>query len=549
MKKKILSIALTLTMVFTLCMIQVSAAGTTKTPTTWGNVQTTINGMSDGDILDLSSLPKTAGVDLTITKSIIVKGPGKDDADIYTNLYFVLSGTPTVTFENLEVQNTSAIKSVISGNGNIILDTVTLQCSKTLDYNPAPTINIVGNVTLKGTVADKGFPEGIGHTTFIAGATTNAANTVAGTAIVAVNVTIEGGYVGGGMTMQYPSQSGNAINASGNVTVSGSLVNIGGNYYDTTAIYGGGGDSSVVGGNAIIANGNVNINGGAVVGGDASAVDGIGGSGIIADGNIALSGERITQGTSNFYSCYVRPGTGKTIGISLKFTGDDNSASRTLTAKTVVITGKNKVSGGTAAPYTMQLQKNDIAIIDDSRIGWYSDLPVFSGGSYNITNPEKTWGTLTNATAIKNMDETTRSDGTNINANAVQLDPTYIVIIPESINFGDLTRMDASATDSAAIVKQSFHVTVTNIANLFDQQISVKVTNLSFKLMSGAAVLPFSVYSGTNTTVLGTNSVFTSFTANRSQDGAVKIDQRQITAAGSYSGTLNFAISVENVAP
>ncbi|MDR2969626.1 MAG: hypothetical protein LBV32_08495 [Tannerellaceae bacterium] len=110
----------------------------------------------------------------------------------------------------------------------------------------------------------------------------------------------------------------------------------------------------------------------------------------------------------NLWSCYVRPGTGNYVpGVPFVFSGDENSPARTLTANTAMISGQSRNTnitppdGGYVAPWTIELQANDRAILDDCQIGWYSNIPIFSGGWYKITNPfVNTWGTFDNATEL-----------------------------------------------------------------------------------------------------------------------------------------------------
>lgn len=155
--------------------------------------------------------------------------------------------------------------------------------------------------------------------------------------------------------------------------------------------------------------------------------------------------------------------------------------------------------------------------------------------------------TITAFAADPELGPTALSGDTNITATATQNDPTYIITIPETIDFGTVTRMAAGASDGDAIKEQTFNVIASDVQNLFDDdRIVVRVNASSLTLTTTGATLPFSVYKNGNTTALtGATALFAQFTANSSQGGSVKIDQRQITKAGDYSGTMTFSVSVE----
>lgn len=144
-----------------------------------------------------------------------------------------------------------------------------------------------------------------------------------------------------------------------------------------------------------------------------------------------------------------------------------------------------------------------------------------------------------------------QNGNTNITAAAGQLDPTYIITIPATIDFGTLTRMEVSATDAAAISEKTFNVTASDVQNLFDgDKVVVRVNASSLNLSTPGATLPFSAFKTGNATALtGATALFAEFTANGSQGGKVTIDQRQITKAGAYSGTLTFTIEVKALDP
>lgn len=419
--KKILSTLLALTLalgLFAAMPLAASAAGVTRTPADWEDVQRTVNEMEDGDILDLSALPINHGgtpgdpllvnKTITISKSITVTSnqdplglaPGSAINPIF-NLYFKLKDDPTVTFTNLMISSRDVTQSIVSGTGSVVVETAWFYSSFNDDTGSPPAqIEVDGDVLVKGTVA-KNADGAASPTTAIGGIATTAAGGVPGAAIKANNVTVEGGAINGAPAINLGAASetsGNGIEASGNVTVNGSLVLLDGGYYNTATIDGGIGMKGVVGagdsngGNAIVAGGSVTVNSGGIAGGTGVGEGSVGGIAIIAGGNISLKGERI-EDEPIYYSCWVRGGAGAAeSGISIQFSGNASSPTRYLTAETALIC---RIGGGAPADYTIYMQNNDVAILEDSRVGFSADdtLPLFNGGSYQFIAPERTVGT------------------------------------------------------------------------------------------------------------------------------------------------------------
>lgn len=302
---------------------------TVYTATQWEQVQGLIDNAAEHDIVDISALcSTTANVTLTISKNITVKvePSGKSFAETeIKNLFFNLNNNATLTLENVAITNNQLDKSVILGTGNAVISKSILQPSTengtTTVYHAPATIEIAGDVTVT-TDADL-------FSCIVAGATildrSNGNTGKAGDAIHAVNVTVNGGMVQGGASFQSSCDSGDAIVASGNVTI----------------------------------NNNAEVQAGAI-GDDA-------------------------QNT--------------TVGLPLRFTENPN-VQRVLFMQNAHVFGSSRNSSGYAAPYTVKMSAKDIAIIDSSKIGWYTDMPVFSDGFYYITNPVNTWGTLDDATEV-----------------------------------------------------------------------------------------------------------------------------------------------------
>lgn len=298
----------------------------------WIQVQELIDQAEENEVIDITALCfTTADVTLSISKNITLRVEPSDKpfAQIeIKNLFFDLSDNATLTLENVGITNTRLDKSVISGTGNVVLSKSILQPSTangtTTVYDPPATIDVAGDVTVR-TDADL-------FSCIVAGATIlerNSGNAgQAGAAIKAVNVTVEGSLVQGGASFESNCDGGDAIIASGNVTISGGAE--------------------------------------------------------VQAGSMGVSTENTT------------------VGLPVRFT-EDPDTQRVLSVKGAHVFGNKRSGNGSAAPYTIKMSAKDIAIIDDSAIGWYTDMPVFSEGFYYIANPVNTWGTLDNATEVYNL--------------------------------------------------------------------------------------------------------------------------------------------------
>lgn len=298
----------------------------------WIQMQELIDQAEENEVIDITALCLTsADVTLSVSKNITLRVEPSDKAfaDIeIKNLFFDLSDNATLTLENVAITNTRLDKSVISGTGNVVLSKSILQPSTangtTTVYDPPATIDVAGDVTVR-TDAEL-------FSCIVAGATIlerNSGNAgQAGAAIKAVNVTVEGSLVQGGASFESNCDGGDAIIASGNVTISGGAE--------------------------------------------------------VQAGSMGASTENTT------------------VGLPVHFT-EDPDTQRVLSVKSAHVFGNSRSENGSAAPYTIKMSGKDIAIIDGSEIGWYTDIPVFSEGFYYITNPLNTRGTLDNATEVYNL--------------------------------------------------------------------------------------------------------------------------------------------------
>lgn len=330
LRGKFLAFTLSLMVMCSMLSLPVFAGGTTThIATEWSQVQGLIDNATESDIVDITELRLTkADTTLSISKNITIKCEPTNEAfyDIFIkNLYFDIQNDATLTLENIAIENTVLDKSMISGTGNAVISKSMLEPSTangtTTVYDAPATIDLMGDVLV---MTDTDL-----FSCSVAGATIlqrDSGNTgKAGTAIKAVNVTVNGGHVVGGASFESNCDSGDAIVASGDVTI----------------------------------NNNAEIQAGSV-------------------------------GSST---------TNTKVGLPIRFT-EDADTQRVLSVQGARVFGSGRSSNGYAAPYTIKMSKKDIAIIDNSKIGWYTDIPVFSDGFFYITNPVATWGTLDNATEV-----------------------------------------------------------------------------------------------------------------------------------------------------
>lgn len=120
--------------------------------------------------------------------------------------------------------------------------------------------------------------------------------------------------------------------------------------------------------------------------------------------------------------------------------------------------------------------------------------------------------------------------------------PTYTITIPSTIDLGSITRTEASSIKS-----QAFEVKATDVADMDGKQVNVSVSTAdgNFNLMKDTVALPFKVFNqAADGTALASGDIYTSFTANNSVPGRIEVDQKDITAAGTYTGTVTFTIAL-----
>jgi hypothetical protein len=118
------------------------------------------------------------------------------------------------------------------------------------------------------------------------------------------------------------------------------------------------------------------------------------------------------------------------------------------------------------------------------------------------------------------------------------VDPTYTIIIPASVDFGTLVKDGSTVT-------QDFDVTAQGVVIEDTASIVVSVAG-PFEMLdedgTGSVALEYTL--SNNTAAIPTaGGPFTTFTSSRTEEGSVAVDTNNITAAGSYQGTMVFTIT------
>lgn len=151
---------------------------------------------------------------------------------------------------------------------------------------------------------------------------------------------------------------------------------------------------------------------------------------------------------------------------------------------------------------------------------------------------------MTAFAADTNLDPDTTSGDTNITAKtSIPGEPAYTITIPGTIDVGDISK-----TAAPSIKSTPFDVVAASVADLNGKQVDVSVSTSdgTFNLVDASANdLPYQVFNTTaDGEALTNGGLFTSFTADGTVTGRVDIDQADIEAAGTYTGTLTFTIAL-----
>lgn len=146
------------------------------------------------------------------------------------------------------------------------------------------------------------------------------------------------------------------------------------------------------------------------------------------------------------------------------------------------------------------------------------------------------------------MSLTLHAEQTNITATVTEANtPSYTITVPESITATDLQR-----TATTSYHKSEFTVSVPETLPMNGKQITVRVYGdddvFTLKNADGSAVLPYEIFSNAHPErSLANGDIFVIFTQVGEQKGFVRVDQKNITQADTYTGNLRFAFSVTDI--
>ena len=140
------------------------------------------------------------------------------------------------------------------------------------------------------------------------------------------------------------------------------------------------------------------------------------------------------------------------------------------------------------------------------------------------------------------------AEETNVTATVIATNgPTYTVVIPAEISVDDLRR-----TPETSYYKRNFTISVPEVSLLNGKQIEVRVLGddgaFALKNTDGSAILPYEVFSATGAeTALQSGDIFATFVGVGNAQGFIRIDQKNISTADTYTGNLRFSFSVSDI--
>lgn len=146
------------------------------------------------------------------------------------------------------------------------------------------------------------------------------------------------------------------------------------------------------------------------------------------------------------------------------------------------------------------------------------------------------------------MSITLYAEESNITATVIATNaPTYTIVVPPDLSADDLVR-----TPGTSYYQKNFTISVSEVVFLDGKKIEVRVYGddgvFALKSTSGDAVLPYEVFSNADTkTALQNGDVFATFTEVGEAGGFIRIDQKNITTADTYTGNLRFSFSVSDI--
>ncbi|MBQ8439952.1 MAG: hypothetical protein IJX19_04770 [Clostridia bacterium] len=122
--------------------------------------------------------------------------------------------------------------------------------------------------------------------------------------------------------------------------------------------------------------------------------------------------------------------------------------------------------------------------------------------------------------------------------------PDFMLSIPTSIPMEDIQR-----TAESSIKSKSFSIELSNAPDMMGQQVDIAVATPDgiFALYYDVYSLPYQLYNqASGGTPLKSGDLFASFTQNGEVTGRVEVDEMNIPATGTYSGSLQFIVTVKD---
>lgn len=141
--------------------------------------------------------------------------------------------------------------------------------------------------------------------------------------------------------------------------------------------------------------------------------------------------------------------------------------------------------------------------------------------------------TQTNALTVPHPSQTATEVKASVN-------PSYIIVIPASVNFGSLIlgsgeiTKEFDVTAQGLVIENGMKVKV-SVTSDFEMEDAAASSKLAYKLYNSA--------SGGNPFAANESTEFASFTESDTHDGRVTVNTNIIKTAGSYQDTMTFSIS------
>ena len=146
------------------------------------------------------------------------------------------------------------------------------------------------------------------------------------------------------------------------------------------------------------------------------------------------------------------------------------------------------------------------------------------------------------------MTVTLYAEESNITATVIATNaPTYTISVPSDLSADDLVR-----TPGTSYYQKEFTISISDMVFLDGKKIDVRVYGddgvFALKNSDGTAILPYDVFSNQNVeNALQNGDVFATFTEVGEAGGFIRIDQKNITVADTYTGNLRFSFSVSDI--